>query len=146
MWPLLAAAALLVSHAAQAQSIQPEFRVDVMGPRPYSVEPGAGIVLAMGYYARLSGIAGYALEPRADLIEDRWRADLLGRFTLDPFRQQRWALSVGGGLSVRRRTYLAAFAEFEGPEMRGLMPALQVGVSGGVRAAVILRHAVPGRR
>jgi len=41
-----------------------------------------------------------AIAPRssASLIEEHWRADLLTRVTLDPFRQQRWALSIGGGV------------------------------------------------
>lgn len=141
-----AAAALIVASQSYAQRIQPEMRVDVLGPSPYSVQPGVGAIVAMGYYARLSADVGYGVRQDATLIDDRWRADLLARVTLDPFRQQRWALSIGGGLTFRRRTYLAAIADLEGPEMGALVPALQVGVSGGFRGSVILRRAVKGRR
>jgi hypothetical protein len=105
-----------------------------------------GGVVALGYYARFSADVGYAMRSDAKLIEDRWRADLLGRFTLDPFRQQRWGFSIGGGLSFRRQTYLAAVVDLEGPEWAGLLPALQVGVSGGWRAGLVLRRAIKGKR
>lgn len=144
---LLIAAAMCLAPSLQAQKVQPEVRLDVLGPRPYSVEPGIGVVLPMGNYVRVSAGAGYALPLETSLAGDRWRADLLARGTFDPFRQERWALSIGGGLSFRRSTtYLAAIAELEGPELSGLMPAFQVGVSGGVRVGFILRRAVPGRR
>jgi hypothetical protein len=141
-----AALAVIAVQAAAAQGQQPEVRVDVLGPRPYSVQPGAGVIIPLGYYVRASGGVGYAPRAAANLISDHWRADLLARVTLDPFRQERWGLSIGGGLSVRRHTYLAAIVDLEGPELRGLLPAVQVGVSGGVRAGVVLRRAVKGRR
>jgi hypothetical protein len=144
---LLGAAALCVATSMQAQTLQPEARLDVLGPRPYSVEPGIGVILPLGYYVRVSAGVGYALPIETSLGGNRWRTDLLARATFDPFRQQRWALSIGGGLSYRRSTtYLAAIVDMEGPEMRGLLPAFQVGVSGGVRAGVVLRRGRPGRR
>jgi hypothetical protein len=144
---LLTPAALYLATTLHAQKLQPEVRLDVLGPRPYSVEPGVGVVLPLGYYVRVGGAVGYALPLEPTLSGRRWRADVIARGTLDPFRQQRWALSLGGGLSHRRSTtYIAAIMDLEGPEMRGLVPAVQVGVSGGVRAGVILRRAVPGRR
>ena len=135
---------LVAVNVAGAQRLQPELRVDALGPT-LKLQPGAGVNLALGYYVRLGLAAGYEVWPD-DRRKDAWRGDLLARFTFDPFRQQRWGLSVGGGLSVRRRTYLAAVADLEGPEWHGVVPALQAGVSGGPRAAVILRRAVKGRR
>lgn len=131
---------------AGGQRLQPEVRVDVQGPSRYTTAPGGGANLALGYYARVSAGVGYA--PAADerFADDHWRGDLLARFVFDPFRQQRWGLSVGGGLSFRRQTYLAAILDLEGPETRGFIPALQVGVSGGFRAGLVLRRAVRGRR
>lgn len=137
--------ALPAARGAQAQ-LQPELRVDVIGPRPYARQIGAGVVVALGYYARVSADVGYGVNNDSTFIGDRWRADLLGRITLDPFRQQKWALSIGGGLSFRRRTYIAAIADVEGPEMRGWLPAIQVGLGGGFRAGAILRRPVKGRR
>ena len=138
--------ALLCVAPSLLWSQQTEARVDVFGPTPASVQPGLGYTMSAGYYARISAIAGYALTQRHDLIGDRWRGDIIARFLLDPFRQQRWALSVGGGLSFRRHTYLAAVLDLEGPEMRGFVPAIQLGLSGGTRGAVILRRAIPQRR
>jgi hypothetical protein len=108
--------------------------------------PGLGAVIPIGYYVRAGAAVGYLpLDTR--LSSHRWHADLITRLTLDPFREQRWGLSVGGGLSYhRRRMSLAVIADLEGPEMRGWLPAFQVGLSGGFRAGLILRRAVPGRR
>lgn len=138
--------ALPAPLVAQAATLKPEVRVDVLGPRPYVWQPGVGVTRAMGYYARVSAIVGYA--PRADerLLGDRWRADVIARVLLDPFREQRWAVSFGGGLSFRRETYLAGVLDIEGPAIRGMLPALEVGVSGGVRAGIMLRRAAAGRR
>jgi hypothetical protein len=125
---------------------QLELRGDVLGPAPASVQPGIGWTFFAGYYGRVTADAGYAPAPRADLIADHWRGDVITRFVFDPFRQQRWGLSLGGGLSFRKRTYLAVVIDLEGPEVSGFLPALQLGVSGGVRGAVILRRARPARR
>ena len=138
---------VLAASSAAAQTFQPEVRFDGMGPRPYSAEPGVGLTYAAGYYARVSLGTGYALPLEPTLNGNRWRADLLVRGTFDPFRQQRVGLSLGAGLSYRRsRTYLAVVMDLEGREVRGLLPALQVGVSGGPRVGLILRRAIRGRR
>jgi hypothetical protein len=140
-------ATLTIAASAGAQTLQqPEIRLDVIGPSPYSVQPGAGGTIALGSYARASVNVGYATRPDSMQIADRWRADLLGRFLFDPFRQRRWALSVGGGISFRRRAYLAAIIDFEGPEISGWRPALQAGVSGGLRGGIVVRRAIQGRR
>ena len=137
---------LALANVASAQRLQPELRLDVLGPRTPSLEPGAGVNVALGYYVRLGFAGGVNVGHRNEFDSSRWRGDVMARFTFDPFRQQRWALSVGGGLTVRRRTYLAAIADLEGPERRGFVPAIQVGLSGGLRGAVILRRALKGRR
>ncbi len=143
----LALGALALSSTAQGQALQPELRVDVIGPPPLSIEPGVGLNAAFGQYVRVSAGAGYEARGLPERAGRRWRGDLMGRVTLDPFRQQRWALGIGGGLSYRgSATYLAAIVDLEGPETRGLLPALQVGVSGGIRAGFVLRRAVRGRR
>jgi hypothetical protein len=136
---------LLVARQAAGQ-LRPELRADVIGPRPYSVQPGAGLITALGYYARVSANVGYAIESEPAFIADRWRVDVMSRFLLDPFRQQRWGLSLGGGLSVRRRTFMLVVVDLEGPAMAGWLPALQVGAGGGFRAGLALRRAVAGRR
>jgi hypothetical protein len=146
-WLLVGIAAVSMSGDARAQFLQPELRLDVLGPAPVSIEPGVGATAVLGNYVRIGVAAGYDVRGDASRAGRRWRGDVLARVTLDPFRQQRWALSIGGGLSYRgSSTYLAALLDLEGPEGRGLLPAIQIGVSGGVRAGVILRRATRGRR
>lgn len=142
---LLLLVAATTPLAAQ-RAVQPEARLDVVGPRVYSWQPGIGASASLGYYARLGVVVGYATQPDARFIDDRWRTDVIARVLLDPFREQRWALSLGGGLSVRRQTYLAAVLDLEGPEIGGVLPALEVGASGGLRGSIIVRRAVANRR
>lgn len=125
---------------------QPELRLDVLGPSPYSLQPGAGANLALGTYTRAGVNAGLSTRPDSAALADRWRVDLIARFLLDPFRQQRWGVAVGGGLSIRRRAFLVVILELEGPEYEGWLPALQIGASGGVRAGIVARRAVRQRR
>lgn len=148
MCRILAAVAttLLIATPSHAQRIQPEVRLDALGPAPYTVEPGVGMIVPLGHYVRVGMNAGFNVRRHEAFTGGSWRADLLARVTLDPFRQQRWALSIGGGLSFRRRTYVAAIVDLEGPETHGWLPALQAGVSGGFRAGVGVRRAIEGRR
>ncbi len=85
------------------------------------------------------------------------RADVIGRFALDPFRERRWGLSAGGGLSVRYdqasvdrrqrwRALVAIVLDLEGPRAGSIAPALQLGLGGGLRGGVILRGAQSGFR
>ncbi|HEY7878050.1 MAG TPA: hypothetical protein VIC55_07485 [Gemmatimonadaceae bacterium] len=80
------------------------------------------------------------------------RADAIVRFLLDPFGESRWGLSTGGGVSVRYdprrgwREYLVVVADLEGPASKAMVPAVQVGLGGGVRVGLVLRRGVKGRR
>jgi hypothetical protein len=129
-----------------AQRFQPEARVDVIGPSPYALHGGVGVGARLGTYVRVSAGGAYGVRPVGAGARSEWRGDLLARALLDPFRQQRWGLSVGGGVTVRHRAYLAAIVDLEGPPTGGILPALQVGVGGGLRAGIIVRRAMQGRR
>jgi len=81
------------------------------------------------------------------------RLDVLARFLLDPFRQTRYGLSLGGGMSLRAeqgdrvRPVLLVAVDLEGRRsMRGLVPAVQVGLGGGTRIGVVLRRGAQGAR
>lgn len=133
--------------SADAQALQPEVRLDIVGPAPASLEPGVGVNGRLGNYVRTGVAIGYDVRGVEHRAGERWRFDVIARVALDPFREQRWGFSFGGGVSHRGSiTYLAALTELEGPEMLGMLPALQAGVSGGLRAGLILRRAVRGRR
>ena len=142
----IAALIAVPAMVASAQRVQPELRADVLGPRPYGVHGGAGMNVFLGTYTRVGALAGYGARPAGGRTREEWRGDLVVRLTLDPFRQQRWGLSLGGGVSVRRTAFLLAVADVEGPAIRGWLPALQFGAGGGLRAGLGLRRAINGRR
>jgi len=143
---VIAATFVFARTAATHAQLLPEARVDVMGPKRAIVSPALGLTAGFGYYARVTALAGFATTSEPTFLHDRWRGEVLARFLFDPFRQQRWGFSIGGGLSVRRRIWLALVAELEGPAIRGVTPALQAGVAGGARAGLVLRRATSGRR
>lgn len=150
-----ACVALAVSAApARAQvpspAVQPELRLDVIAGHEPAVQAGAGVQVPMGYYVRMGIVGAVGVPTGADAPSPRRadaRADLLVRFLLDPFRQSRYGLSIGGGLSARAepgdrvRPRLLVAVDVEGRRSsHGLVPALQVGLGGGVRIGVILRR------
>jgi len=157
---VLAALALLApAVAAQVPrpSAEPELRLDAIFGHEPAVQLGAGVQIPMGYYVRvgLDGAVGIATRDRRALIGSAksppgpmdGRLDLLVRFLLDPFRQSAFGLSLGGGLSARAepgdrvRPRLLVAMDLEGRRSaRGLVPALQVGLGGGLRVGVVLRR------
>ena len=90
---------------------------------------------------------------RRDTIEHTsGRVDALARFLLDPFAESAWGLSIGGGMSAlfasraRTHSYLVVVTDLEAPRIGVLIPALQLGLGGGVRVGVVIRGYQPGRR
>ncbi|MDQ6634806.1 MAG: hypothetical protein M3Z10_08630 [Gemmatimonadota bacterium] len=154
---LAGAAALIAGMAVSVRGqevsspgVMPELRADVLFGRQSAAQIGAGVQIPFGYYVRLGldGAVGVRLgegggsRSRADA-----RADLLTRFLLDPFRQSRYGLSLGGGIGVRAepgdhvRPVLLAAVDVEGARWSsGWVPALQVGLGGGARAGIMLRR------
>jgi hypothetical protein len=136
------------------QAAQSEVRVDGIFARSSGVEAAYGISIPAGIYVR-TGLVGGAGAGRHGVES---RADFVTRFSLDPFRQSRWAPYAGAGLSGRFRAladggakgYLLVFLGLEGPllngEVSGWMPAVEVGLGGGARMALILRRGINGRR
>lgn len=144
---LVASLVVSLSRRADAQALQPEMRLDVIGPAPASLEPGVGVNGRLGNYVRTGLAIGYDVRGVEHRAGERWRFDAIARVALDPFREQRWGFSFGGGVSHRgSTTYLAALVEMEGPETLGVLPAVQVGVSGGLRGGLVFRRAIRGRR
>jgi hypothetical protein len=133
--------------AAQGQPIPivPELRVDVLGRPRASAQGAFGVNIPAGPYVRVGVLAGVGgrLDSPSGVAG---RVDVLARFLLDPFRQSRWGLSAGGGVSLRAdegdrvRPNLLVALDLEGPRTRsGVSPAFQVGFGGGVRGGVGLR-------
>jgi hypothetical protein len=159
----VAACALAGVPAASAQGAttrarpRGEARIDYLWPHPHAVHAGVGVNIPVGPYLRVGLIGGAGTSWRDGQSRPSARADVVGRFALDPFRERRWGLSAGGGLSVRYdgtgldrqqrwRALVAILLDLEGPRAGSIAPAVQVGLGGGWRAGVILRGAQNGFR
>jgi hypothetical protein len=149
----LIAPARVLSQTPQ-QQLQIEGRLDAIVARTTGVEAGLGVSIPSGIYVRSGFVAGVG----AGRHGAEGRTDLVLRFSLDPFRQSRWAPYGGAGISGRYRShldggsraYLLIFVGAEGPvpfgRPTGLVPAFELGLGGGARFAVILRRGIAARR
>lgn len=145
---LVAGLASPVGAQLPKPGVQPELRVDAIAGHQPAVQLGAGMQIPMGYYVRVGADGAIGVPTGADAPRrPDARADLLVRFLLDPFRQSAYGLSVGGGLSARAepgdrvRPRLLVAVDLEGRRSkRGVVPAVQVGLGGGVRIGVVLRR------
>ncbi|MDP9202921.1 MAG: hypothetical protein M3P26_13465 [Gemmatimonadota bacterium] len=136
------------------QKFQSEARLDAIFARSSAVEAAYGFTVPAGIYVRSGLVAGIGAGRHG--VEGR--TDLISRFSLDPFRQSRWAPYGGAGLSGRYRSkldggsraYLLVFLGVEGPlplgERSGWVPAVEVGLGGGGRVGLVLRRGVNARR
>jgi len=136
------------------QPLQVEGRVDAIVARTTGFEAALGLSVPSGIYMRTGLVAGIGAGRHG--VEGR--TDLISRFSLDPFRQSRWAPYAGAGVSGRYRTkldggshaYLMIFLGVEGPlalgATTGIVPAFELGLGGGARFAVILRRGINARR
>jgi hypothetical protein len=136
------------------QPLQVEGRLDAIIAHTTGVEAGLGLSVPAGIYMRTGLVAGIGAGRHG--VEGR--TDLISRFSLDPFRQSRWAPYGGAGISGRYRSkldggsqaYLLVLLGVEGPlpfgRTSGIAPAFEVGLGGGARVAVILRRGINARR
>ena len=136
------------------QPVQLEARLDAIVAHTAGVEAGLGVSVPAGIYVRSGLVAGIG----AGRHGAEGRTDLFARFSLDPFRQSRWAPYGGAGVSGRYRStldggsraYLLVFLGVEGPvpfgRTSGIVPAFEVGLGGGARFGVILRRGINARR
>lgn len=131
---------------AAAQSV--EGRLDGILADPAAIHAGAGLSVPVGTYVRL-GFVG-AVGGSSGGISGR--SDLFARFHLDPFREHRWALYAGGGLTARyddnrtTRYFLLLLAGVDGPVRGGIAPSIEAGFGGGGRIGVIIRRSAAERR
>ena len=140
-----------------AAPLAPELRADVIAGRQPAVQAGAGVQIPAGYYMRIGLVAaaGARIGRTDPFTSSRLdgRFDVLARFLLDPFRQSAYGLSLGAGVSLRAepndrvRPLLLVAVDLEGRRSAvGWVPALQVGLGGGIRVGVALRRGVAGAR
>ena len=157
--PLLTLVALLAAvpcaRAQERARPQPELRadaIDVRSARSGTLHAGVGVNLPAGYYARLEMIGAGGVTRRDSTGVASARRDAIARFLLDPFRENRWGLSIGGGISARWESparwheYVLLVLDLEAPPVRHVVPALQLGLGGGARVSIVARRYQPGRR
>jgi hypothetical protein len=152
---VLAAGPPLRAQGLPRPHARAEVRVDYLGPNPDAVHAGVGLNVPAGTYLRVSLVGAGGASWQEGRTGGSARAEVVGRFTFDPFRERRWGLSAGGGLSLRYdesrstrrwRPLLALVMDFEGPRKGSIVPALQVGLGGGARVGLIIRGADSNRR
>ncbi|MBA3341350.1 MAG: hypothetical protein H0T48_05895 [Gemmatimonadaceae bacterium] len=130
------------------QGLSPEVRVDAIFARETALHAGIGLATPLGTYVR-AGVVGAAGVSNGS---PSGRVDAVVRFLLDPFRETKWGPYGGGGLSTRfgdgraARALMLIFFGAEGPLNRGFSPAIEVGLGGGARLAIVLRRGVAERR
>jgi hypothetical protein len=155
----LAALSIAPAHRARAQPglvppqpaesrVVPEIRVDGFAARAPGAQLGLGVAIDAGTYTRLALVAGAGAQRLpGGAVGGVQRLEAVARFLVDPFRQARHGLYVGGGLSVRHaaggplRPLLVALLGVEGPPHGGVAAAVEAGVGGGARLGVALRRA-----
>ncbi len=144
----MAGSASLAAQEIAPPPVYAEYRADAILTRGFAVEGGAGAVIPAGTYVRVSidGAAGPTWRDGA--AHAGGRVDVLGRFLLDPFREVPYGVSLGGGVSVpyvqgdaHVRPYVTVVLDVEGRRRTsGWTPALQLGLGGGARIGIVLRH------
>ena len=115
-----------------------EGRLDALIANRTAIEPGVGIFVPLGTYVR-AGIVG-GVGPITNPLRLTGRAELVGRFLLDPLLEHRWGPYVAGGLGIASHPYLLAVLGIEGPRWGPITPALEAGVGNGVRVGFALRR------
>jgi hypothetical protein len=149
---MVAGVAAVPPADAQPRRWLPVARADLFSARIDAAHGSVGLTTGLGSYVRIDGLIGAGAARVADSTVASGRAEVVGRFVLDPFRQARWGPYVGAGLIARlddgepSRMLLALVVGTELPGRRQWVPALEVGYGGGVRVALALRRGLPTRR
>lgn len=145
----------VTARCARAQTdrgplIQPAGRVDVFASSITAVQGGVELSARAGRYMRIAAVGGVGGSWDEGSSGLSARAELTGRFMLDPEFRARWAPYAAGGLGARydrigdgwRSTLIFALG-LEGPNWNGVVPFLEVGYGGGARFGIGLRKTRP---
>ncbi|MGQ0537880.1 MAG: hypothetical protein ACT4R6_02950 [Gemmatimonadaceae bacterium] len=145
-WSLLACAAAQTAAAQDAGRMRYEVRGDAVFAKATLLQAGAGAAFRLGYNVRAhaAALAGTAL--RDAKTRTSARGDFTLRLLLDPFGETRLGPYAGGGIGVlydgfeKTRPVAVFVLGVEGPLGRGPSWALETGLGGGVRIALIARQ------
>jgi len=150
---LLLSAGSACAQTGRGPLIQQAGRVDVFASSITAVQGAVELSTPAGRYMRLAAVGGLGGSWDAGAGGLSARAELLGRFMLDPDFRARWAPYAAGGLGARydriaggwRATLVIALG-MEGPDWNGVVPFMEVGYGGGGRFGIGLRRTRPRGR
>ncbi len=154
-------ALLLTATAGQASAQRPagalarspatvEARGDLLAARSTTFQAGVAALWPVSPFLSVGGVVGVGVTRHpADAVNDpaSGRAEFVARFTPDPATAAGWRLygqATAGVLAVRGSTGRALVSVSMGIERTSVgpvRPAIELGLGGGLRVAVALRHA-----
>lgn len=141
-----------LARAQRAAGPRPELRLEAIVSRHTSVQAGVGVNAAAGTYLRWGLVAAAGATQRDGRTVATWRADVVVRFLLDPFRESPRGVYGLSGISTvddgSRHVKPAVFvgAGIEGRPHGAVIPAVELALGGGARVAFVVRRTRPGRR
>ena len=139
------------AQLAEPSQPRPELRLDL---RPFdTAELGLGVAVPTTLYMRVGALISGGARRDGDSTRATGRIEGFMRIPFDPLYERRWApyVTAGGALECttdrRCSPFIVLRLGLEGPRgTGGWTPAVEAGVGGGFRVAVVLRRAnVPGR-
>ena len=149
---MAAATLVIAASTARAQRtsgplLQPAGRVDVFVSTLTAVHAGAELSAIAGRYLRVAAVGGLGGSWNDGSSGLSARAEVVGRFMLDPDFRARWAPYAAGGLGAHyddigpdwRATLIIALG-MEGPDWNGVVPFFEAGYGGGARFSIGLRR------
>ena len=127
---------------------QSEIRVGALAGRTTAWQASAGANVVIGTYVRLALLAGGGARRDAGAWDASGSVDAIIRFHLDPFREYRYGLYMGGGAAAlfdenatgRARAVIVVGYEHAKPGRRWLT-GIEAGYGGGLRVAVSIKRA-----
>lgn len=144
--------------AAQQRSylaplVRPGLRAQWRDPRAVEAGPLLAIVASRTVRVDVALLGGVLLPAAgAEASRPTARAEVVGRFLLDPFAERRLGLYGGAGVALQCvrgvpcAPFLVVRVGAEGRPWGAVRPALEGGIGGGAHLAVVLRRAAPRTR
>ena len=149
---VLLPATLRAQRSGDARAPQFELRGDALVARVTSAQLGAGANVPLGNYVRLGATGAVGNTFVGSRARPSGRVDLIARFLLDPYRENRWGPYACGGMSALHddggdwNGAIVAVIGLEGPATAARRTALEVGLGGGTRIGVVVRWGRRDRR
>lgn len=143
---------VLGAQEPQRRRILPELRADLVTGDVVSAQMAAGVHITSGTYVRVALLGGYGRAWNDEQHGASYRAEIQGRFHMDPLRSTRLGLYGIGGIVTshdpfsdwQSRLVLGAGAEL--PAHARATLAVEVALAGGLRLSVAARRVPLGRR